>query len=156
MTAFRRSCPRGCSAGQIAYRARAGGVQGTFRGGPSSTTICSVESAPSDHGDDAELGNVPSTERSWLLGFIRADVLALTATVAAGATVLGLPALNLGFSAYAFHRRCCQRVGRTFPFLWGRVSPSWPGSSGFTAPVLRQPPAGWEFFLGAPRSSVSP
>jgi hypothetical protein len=61
-----------------------------------------VKSAPSDHDNNAELGNVPSAEPGWVLGFIRADALALTAAVAAGATVLGLPALNLAFSAYAF------------------------------------------------------
>lgn len=61
-----------------------------------------MDSTPSDHGDNAEPGDVPGVERSWLLGFVRADALALTAAVASGATVLGLPALNLVFSAYAF------------------------------------------------------
>ena len=61
-----------------------------------------MDSTPRNHGENAEPGDVPGAEPSWLLGFIRADALALTAAVAAGATVLGLPALNLAFSAFAF------------------------------------------------------
>ena len=61
-----------------------------------------MDSTPSDDGDNAEPGDMPGAEPSWLLGFIRSDTLALTAAVAAGATVLGWPAMNLAFSAYAF------------------------------------------------------
>ena len=128
-----------------------GEVQGTFPGGLSNTTICAVKSAPSDHDNNAELGNVPSAEPGWVLGFIRADALALTAAVAAGATVLGLPALNLAFSAYAFSPEIPSANWTYVPLLVGPASPSWPGSSGFTAPVLKQLPAGCELFLRAPR-----
>jgi hypothetical protein len=73
-----------------------------FPGGLSGITICAVDPTPSDHGDNAGPDGAPGVEPSWLLGFIRADALALTAAVAVGATVLGLPALNLAFTAYAF------------------------------------------------------
>ena len=80
-----------------------------------------MDSTPSDHGDNAEPSDTPGADPSWLLGFIRADALALTAAVAAGATVLGLPALNLAFSAYAFSPEIPSANWTYIPHLAGAV-----------------------------------
>jgi len=78
-----------------------------------------VDLTPSNHGENAEPGDVPGAEPSWLLGFIRADALALTAAVAAGATVLGLPAVNLAFSAFAFSPEIPSANWTYIPLLVG-------------------------------------